>query len=511
MACPAETEIKLAATPAMLRKLRSHPVLAGAEQTDTLVTTYFDTTDARLKRGGAALRIRESGKAREQTLKLTLPGGTAVQRGEWNAAAASDLPEPSAFPVKPRTAIVRLLDGAALGPIAINRIKRTKRRLHFGGSAIEIAFDLGTIEAGGREKAICELEIELVEGHLSDVIALALHLPLGPDLSWSVSSKAERCYLLAYDDLQPPAIRAGPVKLSTTMDAASGFQAIAWNCLGQLLANYPLVIASGDAEAVHQSRVAIRRLRAACSLFKDVADDEEAPVLRAELKAVALALGPPRDLHVLIGRVSTAAGASDQDAGELLAHLSARLDAATQSAQTLLAGGSFQRLLFQFAGWIEGGKWLKRKGETGGNQPLAPFATRALSRRRRKMRRLSAPLSDMSDAARHQLRIDAKKLRYAAEFFASIYRGRKPTKQRRAFMTALGRLQDSLGELNDMIVAAMARKTLFEGLEPIFAAKLAAQLDELLADHEKSRGKLLKAACRSLARVAGATAWWKVG
>ena len=104
MTQPIETEIKLAATPAMLGKLRSHPMLAGAEQTDTLVTTYYDTTGARLRRGGAALRIRDSGKGREQTLKLTLPGGKSVQRSEWNEVATSDLPEPAGFPLKPRKA-----------------------------------------------------------------------------------------------------------------------------------------------------------------------------------------------------------------------------------------------------------------------------------------------------------------------------------------------------------------------------------------------------------------------
>lgn len=510
MAQPIETEIKLAASPAMLGKLRTHPMLAGSEQTDTLVTTYYDTTGARLRRGGAALRIRDSGNGREQTLKLISPGGTSLRRREWNEAATGDLPDPSDFPVRARRGLARLLDGAPLEPVAINPIERTTRRLNFGGSAIEIAFDLGTIEVGGREEAIYELEIELVEGHLADVIALALKLSLGPDLSWSVSSKAERCYLLAYD-LQHAAVRAGPVKLSASADTAKGFQTIAWNCLGQLLANYPLVVASGDPDAVHQCRVAIRRLRAACSLFKDVADDDEAPVLRAELRAVAMGLAPSRDLHVLIGQVLSAAKAGDHDAGELLAHLGARMDAAAQSAQQLLSGGSFQRLLFQFAGWIEGGNWLKRKGETGGDQPLAPFATRALSRRRRKMRRLKYPLSDMSDAARHQLRIDAKKLCYAAEFFASLYRGQNPTKQRLAFVKALGRLQDSLGELNDMIVASRARKTLFEGLEPIAAARLATQLEEFLDHQGKSRSKLLKLADRSLARVSGALAWWKVG
>lgn len=507
MARPIEIEIKLAATPAMLEALRSHPILTGAELTDTLVTTYYDALGARLRRGGAALRMRDSGKGREQTLKLASPGAASVRRREWNVAAAGEQPDLSGFPVRAQATLARLLDGASLETVAINRIERTTRRLHSGGSAIEIALDVGKIEAGGREAAICELEIELIEGRLADAIAVALDLPLGPELWWSISSKAERSHLLAYD-LPPAAIHACPVKLSPGMDAAKGFQVIAWNCLGQLLGNYPLAVASGYPEAIHQCRVAIRRLRAACSVFRNIVDDDEAPVLRAELKAVAMGLGPARDLHVLLGHAALAARAGDRDADELLAHLGVRRDAATHSAQVLLASGAFQRLLFQFAGWIEGGNWLKQKGETGGDQPLVPFASRALARRRRKMRRLNDPLSDLSDAARHQLRIEAKKLRYASEFFASLYPGRKPASQRRAFVKALGRLQDSLGELNDMIIVNAARKAVFEGLEPIAAARLAAQLEELLAVPGKSRGKLLKAADRSLARVIKAATWW---
>ena len=505
---PFETEIKLVANPAMLENLRSHPMLAGAEQTDTLVTTYYDTTAARLRRGGAALRIRDSGSGREQTLKLTTPSRNSIQRREWNVAIAGDHPEPSGFPVKARGVLSRLLNGAPLERVAISRIERTTRRLHFGGSTIEIAFDRGTIEVGGREEAVYELEMELVEGQLADVIELALHLPLGRGLSWSVSSKAERCHLLAYD-LQPTALNAQSVKLSSGMDAARGFQGIAWNCLGQLLANYPLVIASGDPEALHQSRVAIRRLRAACSLFGNVADDEEAPVLRAELKAVAKGLGPARDLHVMLGHAASAAKASDQDISELLTHLGAQRDHATHSAQLLLAGGSFQRLLFQLAWWIDGGEWLARKVETGGNHPLAPYATRALSKRRRKLRHLGGRLSDMSDADRHRLRIVVKKLRYAGEFFAPLYGGHNIAKHRRPFVKALGRLQDSLGELNDSAVAAMGRNAQFADLEPITAARLAAHLEELLTDQGKSPRKQLKVADRLLAEVTGAQAWWK--
>lgn len=508
MVHPVETEIKLTATPVMLEKLRLHPQLAGHDHTATLVSRYFDTVDGKLRRAGAALRIRDGGNGREQTLKLGSTAGPSVQRMEWNVAVAGDLPVVSGFPAKARSALARIVDGAPLELFATTRIERTTRRLRYASSTIEIAFDVGTIHAGGREDGIGELELELIEGHLSDVLALALQLPLGPELNWSVSSKADRCHALAFD-LQHAKVPARPVTLAPTVDRAHGFQAIAWHCLDQLLAHYPLVIASGSPEGVHQARVAIRQVRSALNLFDDVIDDEVAAVLSAELKAVAVGLGPARDIHVLHERVAAAARTSDDDLSELLAQLAFRRDAAVRSAQTLLADEPFQRLLFEFAAWVEAGPWLTHVRETGANLSLVPFASRILSRGRRKLRRVGDRLSDLPDSVRHRLRIDVKKLRYAADFFASLYRGKAVARQQLSFAKSLGRLQDSLGELNDMAVAAEGWEALFTEVEPITAAGLSARLERLLASQAKSRRKLLKAAERSLAEIDEAPAWWK--
>lgn len=511
MGLSVETEIKLAASPEMLAKLRAHAQLRGEdEQTATLITTYFDTVGGKLRRGGAALRVRQKGDEIEQTLKLESPYRSSVRRKEWNAAVASQIPQPSEFPAKARTALARLLDGAPLEAVATTRIERTTRRLQAGGSLIEIAFDIGSIEAGARAEDVCELELELIEGKLADVLELALRLPLGPELRWMVHSKAERCHALAFD-LPLAASHARPVMLSPTMNAAQGFQTIAWNCLQQLLFNYPLVIASRDGDGLHQARVAIRRLRAAVSLFGKVTLDEAQPVLRAELKAVASGLGPARDLDVLHAKAAFAARDHDQDFAELLGHLTIRRDAALRSASKLLAAEPFQRLLFEFATWLESGGWLAGQSGVRGNQPLVPFAARVLKRRRRKLRRVDPNLTDLSDGDRHQLRIDVKKMRYAVGFFSSLFRTGSTARKRLATAKALDSLQDSLGELNDLAVASAARDALFAELEPITAARQMAQLDALLARQAKARGKLLKAARRSLAELARAPAWWKSG
>lgn len=505
---PAEIEVKLSASSAMLEALQKHRHLLGENHQSTLVATYFDTRDARLQRAGAALRIRGDGTHCEQTLKLASSHGTIVRRQEWNAPVQGALPQPTGFPAKARSALIRLLQDEPLAPVGTTRIDRTTRRLQYGGSVIEIAFDTGSIEAGARVEPVCELELELVAGNLADMIALALTLPLGADLRWSVRSKAERCHALAYD-LPVAAAHARPVKLVPSMDAAQGLQAIAWNCLEQLLANYPLVIASGDLEALHQARVAIRRLRAAGSLFAEIARDKAAPVLLAEWKAVAAALGPARDLHVLVERVAASAQGRDDDVREMLAHLSAQRDRAVASAQALLAAEPFQRLLFQQAAWIEAGEWLERKKETGGVRPVLSFAAHILSRRQRKLRRVADQLADLSADERHRLRIQVKKLRYAATFFAALFPDKSAAKYQAVFARGLERLQDSLGELHDMAVAKAARDKLFADLDVITAARLAGQLDSLLAADAHSQRKLLRQSEKALAKVVNSARWWQ--
>lgn len=510
MANPLEIEIKLVASSRMLAKLRQHPRLAGEDRTADLVTTYFDTGDTRLRQGGATLRVRDSDGNREQTLKLVSAQGSMVRRHEWNVPLAGELPQPETLPVKAASVLAQLLGGAPLLLVALTRFQRTTRRRLSGESALEIAFDLGTIEAGGRRQAVCELELELVEGRLVDVIALALQLPLGPELRWSVRSKAERCHALAHR-LPAAATPAQPVKLSPAMDVARGFQTVAWNALEHLLANYPLVITSGDPEGVHQTRVAIRRLRAAFTLFDDIARDETGPVLEAEFKAVALALGPVRDLDILVQRVTVAVKAGDDDLQEMLGQLALQRSKAVAAARKLLAARSFQRLLFEFAAWLEDGAWLHRAAATGGDQPLRPFAVAVLSRRRRKLRQMGKKLAARPATDLHRLRIEAKKLRYAAGFFASLFGKRDTARDRACFDSALRQLQYSLGELNDMAVATAGRKDLFGDLEAITAARYAAQLEGLLAAQEASRRKFSKQADKALAGVTGSPAWWKSG
>jgi CHAD domain-containing protein len=120
--------------------------------------------------------------------------------------------------------------------------------------------------------------------------------------------------------------------------------------------------------------------------------------------------------------------------------------------------------------------------------------------------------STKSTRQRHKLRINAKKLRYAGEFFASLFPGGKSTKRRRVFAKALKRLQGSLGDLNDFAVhGKLADRLVFaKGAKArgkhtrhrAFAAGVVA------GDERVRSGLLLKTAKDALRDVAAAKPYW---
>ena len=73
-----------------------------------------------------------------------------------------------------------------------------------------------------------------------------------------------------------------------------------------------------------------------------------------------------------------------------------------------------------------------------------------LSRLRKKIREDGADLRALDAKKRHKLRIKAKNLRYAVEFFVGVFPGEKNAERREVALAALKDLQDQLGALNDL-------------------------------------------------------------
>ena len=495
--------------------LLEHPLLQGVLQFQNLNAVYYDTVDWCLHASGALLRTRTAGGDFEQTLKLAADTGShPVERGEWNGHVHSNAPDPDALPAPAHNVLKQLLDGRALQPFARIETIRGTRTIDYQGSTIELAFDTAKIAAAGHNETIAELELELKQGRVRDLLRFALALPLGTVLQWSTLAKGERGFLLA-TGATIGAAKATPCALDSTMSGAAAFHKITWNCLDHLLRNYRQVIDDCDAEALHQSRVALRRLRAAFASFKDVITADESDILRAEIKAAASALAPARNLDVLIGTVKAhrAVAQSHPDIYDaLLGQLEQQRASAYSEVRALLRGAPFQKLLFEVAILTEDGAWLTAPGENRAqarSMPVVELVARALSRRRRKLKKVQGLLAALDTAARHSLRIEVKKLRYTVDFAASLFASAKHASSHGDFSSALAKLQDHLGELNDIAASQNAELLDVSQLGEIEAARLSALLQTIFAAHGQSEKRLLRAAEKALDQTLLAKRFWK--
>ncbi len=445
MSIPLEVELKLEFAPEDRERLASASLLADADsKTDHLVSTYFDTPGLDLRAAGYSLRVRRDGRQRVQTVKADCGAAAGLfVRPEWERDIDGDTPilDADSGPL----AVV--VDGDALAQIHgifETDVQRTRHMLRVAGAEIELAIDEGRISAGDRREELCELELELGSGSPQALFDIVRSLDEEVPLRLGVRSKSERGYGLVAGDA-PDSIKADPVQLDADGDIRDAFATIAHACLRQFRRNEVLLMESGAAAPLHQARVGLRRLRSAFSLFKPLlSGDERADLLRAELRWLAVEMGEVRNLDVLIKRAE--GGLKDQ--------LKAARERSFGLVRDELASARSRRMMIDLAEWLALGAWRTRPADRrlARRDPVS-FASEILDTHRKRLKRRGRGLAILDDEHRHKARIEAKKLRYASEFFASLYPDRKARRRHKAFLDALEDLQDQLGELNDLVTA----------------------------------------------------------
>jgi triphosphatase len=230
-----------------------------------------------------------------------------------------------------------------------------------------------------------------------------------------------------------PSLTTGELALQVLRQHAAAFSAHASQAGGD-----------NDPEHVHQTRVATRRMRAAIRLFGDVLPPAAAG-LNDELRWIASQLGPLRDLDVQASRLeenATCLGLADA-----LTPYAAWLEAERRRALTAIASAfasqRFQALSQQLA---ELDSWTPNP-ET--DRPALEEGPQRLRRAYRRLRKKASSLDTDSPATEfHKARIRAKRLRYATEFFETLYGGPARRLVRRTVD-----LQDLLGAHQDGIVS----------------------------------------------------------
>lgn len=454
---PREIELKLEVDPKDVARLkrRLSQLSVTKPLARTLVSAYFDTARWVLREHRLSLRVRRIGHQYVQTVKSAAgPAAGLYDRAEWEHPTHGPKPELS---WAAETALGSLLHGELAGslrPLFETRVRRTEYRLARSGAVIAAALDHGTVRAGPRHSAVCELELELSRGAPSALFSVAKALTNVARMHPSVRTKADRGYQLLHgkDSLAPTpeSVRAPP-----TATAGAAFQTIARGCVRALIANENAVL-SRDAEALHRMRIALRRLRAAINVFSRVVGDRESARIKSELRWIGAQLGSARDLDVFMAdvvRPLRERHGHDRKTSRLCRNFERRRALAYGQVAASLQSERFRHLELELTRWIEAGRWVTNRGGSARprrDRPVAQLAAEVLARRRKKLRRTGRHLAKLSRRDRHRLRIRAKKLRYAVEFLPGLFPGRKRAKRYRETLSALQDLQDSLGAINDL-------------------------------------------------------------
>jgi len=451
----AEIELKLLAPQGILEKLREAPVIVQHARNrgafHRLETVYYDTPERLLFQHGMSLRVRRSGKHFIQTLKLLPNMGQPLTRRQWEAPVEGVTPDLARLPANEVGGPMTTITNDALVPVFTTKVRRHARQLDLPDASIEIAFDEGTIEAGGRQEILSEIELELKSGNAGVLFDLGTQLLDAAPLKVGTRSKAERGYALAFDIVQP-ASKAELFGITAEHVVDDVIALLVGSCWHHLLKNHPVAEEGSDPEGVHQMRLALRRLRTICALFRRDIPSPAFQAVNSEARWLMQQLGPARDWDVFaettIARLVTAA--VDVDLGGLREAVERQRKSSYAVLQTVLADPRCGRFLLSLGHLVERRGWrneIDSEALAVLAQPIPTLADKILARLHRKAVKRGAHFRQLNIDAQHDLRIDLKKLRYAAEFFLPLYATHAPAKR---YVKRLAKVQASLGRARDI-------------------------------------------------------------
>ena len=451
---------------------------------------YLDTTGSALWAGGYACRIRRQGSQTLVTLKgLGTVTGAVHRRTELQVDLPESLP-PQDWPASvARDVALRLSGGEPLIPLFEIEQTRHQRTLHDGDLAVaELNLDRVRLCRGDVvAPTFMELEVELLPGGSDpDLDRLAVELQERWGLLPQTRSKFERGLALfgaepalpgetrldmdVHPPLQDePELHAAPVELLAQPGiepddpmSEAGRKTFRFH-YRRMLYNEPGTRLGEDIEALHDMRVATRRMRAAFRVFGEYYQPGEvAPYLKG-LKRTGRALGPVRDLDVFRAKVhaylSTLPESQQGSLDGFLAILEAQRKAARERMITYLDSKKYARFRDRFGQFVETEGLDSRPVTFKGDNPT-PYRVRhvappAIYKRLAAVRAydewVSIPWTDLPNPPLerlHALRIACKRLRYALEFFREVL-----GPNTKALIKEIVAMQDHLGDLQDAVVA----------------------------------------------------------
>ncbi|MFZ6655016.1 CHAD domain-containing protein [Undibacterium sp. TJN19] len=265
------------------------------------------------------------------------------------------------------------------------------------------------------------------------------------------------------------------------------FQHIVFACLEQISVSETGLAGKYDVESLHQLRVGLRRLRSAFRIFKDQLPIP--PSLEEDLSWISSQLNPARDWDVLLGTtlVTVMDLPHTPALSRLMQEAGHQAERHHRQARASVLSDRFTLFKLDLGLWLHLRAW--RDGDSAGNKQAyrrksAKFASHRLADMQQQLQNAGQGLRKAKPRAMHKIRIEAKKLRYAMEFFKPVLQAR----QNKAGLKNIIEIQDQLGSYNDLVIAQTLLAEM-QGEDPDLKVDMVqvCQLLEDMADKKKTQ------------------------
>jgi CHAD domain-containing protein len=448
-----------------------------------LDSTYFDTPDRSLLRNRMVLR-RRVGDA-DAGWQLKVPADDA------RTEIRSPLVEGSeSIPGELAELISGVTHRAGLDPVALIRTSRHAHRIFDSNDALIVEIDDDTVRASafGDEAALTTWrEVEVEAGNCTeDTLAV-----IGARLREAGAQRAE-----SSSKFERALAPVTPAEASADLDEPEALEVVT-----DYVAHQIREIVAGDValrrglDPVHDTRVAIRRLRSSLRTFKSVFDADQANALREELSWYAGLLGEMRDATVQRKRLRKAVNALDPSlvVGDVNAsldrHLGKQYSDARRAVEAALVTDRYAVLMASLAQWQRQPAFSADLREYPTLKPAVRKADRKARKRLRK-----AVRAGVDEQAFHRARKAAKRARYAAELAAPVL-GRKSAKKK---IKQHKKVQRILGDHQDSVVAAQLLRELGAGAGRVHSAEQGFTYGVLYANERTAAERSRRTAARRL-------------
>ena len=384
------------------------------------------------------------------TLKLAQPSsGLTLDRTELEWVGY-----PTLIPDKANEILVGIVRKSALGQIAT--LETLRRRLLLEGNKhivlAELDDDTVTIHGGRHDGGrFRQIEVEL---HEADSRLVEKCVDRLCEAGAWIDDRGPKLARALDKDIAKKSVKPSLGRKSTTADVVRASIQTGINRIMDHEYVLRLENENPPPEAIHQTRVAARRLRSDLQTFKPVLDPVWVRHVRSDLQWLGSQLGRVRDADVLgqdldlsgLARSKDAKGATD-----LRAQLQSQRSVAAEEVASVLQCERYLLLLDKLHAAAERPP-LHVLGRNGGVRPgrrASKTLPKLIKKPSKKLhKRAQEADREPTDRQLHQIRIGAKRLRYAAEAAEPVV-----GKRAQRLATAAEGLQTQLGEHHDAVVA----------------------------------------------------------